>query len=233
MSINPGLEQCLAFINSQVKGGEVLRPADGSRVWRAVTISRQSGCAGEEIIEQLRRNLQAAAGDKGRPWTVFDRNLLEQVLADHQLPQRLASFMPEDRIPFITDTMEEIFGLHPATWVLARQTAETILHLAELGNVILVGRGANVVTAAMPDVFQVRLIGSLEKRIARVQARRGLDRTQALRLIRREDGGRARYLRQNFKKAIDDPLLYHLVINTDSLSAAEVANVIGHAMVCG
>ena len=31
------------------------------------------------------------------PWTIFDRNLVERVLEDHDLPARLAKFMPEDR----------------------------------------------------------------------------------------------------------------------------------------
>jgi diguanylate cyclase (GGDEF)-like protein len=42
----------------------------------------------------------------------------------------------------ITDTLDELLGLHPPAWTLVRQMTETILHLAEMGNVILVGRGA-------------------------------------------------------------------------------------------
>jgi len=38
--------------------------------------------------------------------------------------------------------------------------AETILHLAEQGNVILIGRGANLVTRELQHVFHVRLVGS-------------------------------------------------------------------------
>ena len=83
-------------------------------------------------------------------------------MEDHDLPERVARFMPEDRASEISDTMEELFGLHPPSWLLVRKVTETILHLAELGNVILIGRGAAVITANLDHVFHVRLIGSLE-----------------------------------------------------------------------
>ena len=72
---------------------------------------------------------------------------MDKVLQEHNLPERVAKFMPEDRTSEIADTMEELFGLHPPSWLLVRKVTETILHLAELGNVILIGRGAAVVTA--------------------------------------------------------------------------------------
>jgi len=46
-----------------------------------------------------------------------------------------------------------LFGLRPPSWVLVPQVAETILHLADAGHVILIGRGAAVVTRAMPNVM--------------------------------------------------------------------------------
>ena len=75
--------------------------------------------------------------------------------------------MPEDRRSYIKDVMEELVGLRPPSWVMASQVAETILHLVEAGHVILVGRGASFITARMPNVFHVRLIASLPKRVER------------------------------------------------------------------
>ena len=102
-------------------------------------------------------------------WTIFDRNLVGKVLQDHNLPERIAKFMPEDRTTEIADTMEELFGLHPPSWLLVRKVTETVLHLAELGNVILIGRGAAVVTANLSHVFHVQLVSALEKRVQRIQ----------------------------------------------------------------
>jgi cytidylate kinase len=109
------------------------------------------------------------------------------------------------------------------------QTAETILRLAQQGNVILIGRGANLVTRKLPHVLHVRLVGSLEKRVAHMQEIRKVGRKAALELIHTEDRGRQRYLKKYFDKNPDDPLLYNLVINTDSMSYEEAAYLIGNA----
>ena len=134
-----------------------------------ITISRQAGAGSKVVAAELAAKLQARAEPGSSPWTVFDRNLLDSVLKEHRLPERLTEFMPEDRVSGIGDTVDQLLGMHPPTWVLVRKTADTILHLAELGNVILIGRGANVVTSRLRYAFHVRLVGSVQRRIEHVQ----------------------------------------------------------------
>jgi cytidylate kinase len=138
--------------------------------------------------------------------------------------------MPEDRISAISDTMEELFGLHPPSWLLVRKVTETVLHLAELGNVIVIGRGGAVVTANLSHVLHVRLVGSLEKRVKRLQELRPVNRDAALQLIQQEDRGHERYLKKHFNRDINDPLLYDLVINTDRVTYDEAARLIADAV---
>jgi hypothetical protein len=231
MNLLYGLERCRTFINTQIQpAGKGLTSAQDGEFRHAVTISRQTGSGAHVVAERLAACLQAHTPKDARPWTVFDRNLVEKVLEDHNLPQRLARFMPEDRVSEIANTMDELFGLHPPSWTLVRQTTETILHLAELGNVILIGRGATVITSKLDYVFHVRLVGSLETRIVRIQELHRLDKAAALKLIRREDRGRRRYLKTHFNTDIEDPLLYHLVINTDLVSNENAAQLIADAM---
>jgi len=226
MKTHPGLERCEAFINCQMEPAHGLPP----RERRAVTISRQAGSGAHLISTKLAEYLQAHTLKDSRPWTVFDRNLVERVLEDHSLPKRLAQFMPEDRISEMTDTLDEVFGLHPPSWLLVRQTAQTLLHLAELGNVILIGRGGNIVTRKLSYVFHVRLVGSLSKRLERLQQSNQLDKKSALEFIRCEDGGRTRYLKKYFNADPNDPLLYHLVINTDLISCERAVRMVGDAV---
>lgn len=222
-------DKCLTFIGTQLES----KP---SRLRRketpqpAVTISRQTGAGGLPVANQLAEYLQTHGPEPQRPWTVFDRNLVAQVLQDHQLPREIARYMPEDKISQLNDMVEELLGLHPPSWTLIRQSAETILHLAELGNVILVGYGSHVITAPLNNVFHVRLTGSEEKRVELVQEFYHLNRKAALDFMRKEDRGRRRFLRKYFGKDIDDPLLYHLTINTDWIPFAEAARIIGDAV---
>ena len=229
MNLAYGLERCRTYINAHIQAaGKGLTSDDRPR--RAVTISRQTGSGAHVVAEKLAACLQTHTPSDARPWTVFDRNLVEKVLEDHNLPHRLARFMPEDRVSEIADMMDELFGLHPPSWTLVRQTTETILHLAELGNVILIGRGATVLTNKLEYVYHVRLVGSLEKRVAHMQELNGLNKQAALELIRREDRGRRRYLKTHFKADLDDLLLYHLVINTDLVPYEAAAQIVADAM---
>lgn len=231
MKASIGLESCWHYINCQLQPPRrqpAGHPVKAPR--RVVTISRQAGSGAHVVAEELAARLQARTPEDACPWTVFDRNLVDKVLEDHDLPRRLATFMPEDRISEISNLMDELFGLHPPAWTLARKTADTILHLAELGNVIVIGRGANVITAKLEHAFHVRLVGSLEHRIEYVQEHKQLNRQAAAKYVRNEDLGRKRYLKKYYGKDIDDPLLYDLIINTDRVPYEAAARLIADAV---
>jgi cytidylate kinase len=229
MNTARGFDTYLNFIQCQLHPTNESVPSL-SGDWRAVTISRQAGSGAHAVAEILAGLLKDRRIPNDKPWTVFDRNLVEKVLEEYHLPPRLARFMPEDRVTEIDDVIEELCGLHPPSFSLVDKTATTILRLVELGNVILLGRGGNIITSKLDCVFHVRLVGSIEKRVEYLQRNRQLDRNAALDFISREDLGRARYLRKYYGEDIDNPLLYHLVINTDQVGYQQTAKLIVEAM---
>jgi cytidylate kinase len=220
-----GMDHCFDYIRCQSQTlRQATHPGDPPRC--TITISRQAGTGAHVLARELVTRLQALAPSGSCPWTTFDRDLVHRVLQEHDLPEQLAPYMPEDRVSEISDIMDGLFGLHPHTWTLVRKTADTILHLAELGNVVLIGRGANVVTGALDHAFHIRLVGSLEARLARVQDDEHLSPDAASRYVHDKDLGRKRYLKKYYGEDIDDPLLYHLVVNTDRMSHEEAARMI-------
>ena len=224
-------ERCLSFINSQLQpAARSAARSESGAPFRAVTISRQCGSGALAGAEKLAECLQAHAPAGARPWTVFDRNLMEKVLEDHNLPKRLAKFLPEDRTSELQDILDELFGLHPPSWTIVRQTSETILRLAELGNVIVIGRGGNVVTAKLPGVLHVRLVAPIEQRVEHLHKYNGMSIPAARKFRLREDLGRERYLKKYFHADIEDPLLYHMVLNTGLLSPDQAAQIIADAV---
>ncbi len=226
---NIGYEQCLAFINCQLRPQGESHLVSGA-IRPTITISRMTGSGGRTVAAILTDYLQTRIPGSCR-WTIFDRNLVEKVLEDHHLHKRIGEFMPENHKSMLGDMIEELLGLHPSSWTLVQQTAETILHLAHLGHVIIVGRGANIITSKLENVFHVRLVGSLETRTRRVQEVFDLGRQAALEFIHKEDKGRRRYLKEHFDKDIDDPLLYHLIVNTDHLRYDDAARLIGDEVI--
>lgn len=81
----------------------------------------------------------------------------------------------------------------------------------------------NGITSRLPNVLRVRLVGSLEQRLARIH----LNRVEALEFTRRTDRGRARDVRKYFHRDIADALHYDLTINTDRPAEDEVVRLIG------
>ena len=217
--------RCIAYLESQSRhpfpdyARHIRRPA--------VTISRQVGARGRTIGRKLHDALNREIGEPSAGWTLLDRDLMTRVLEDNDLPKRLARHFPEDRVGEIDEVVGEILGLHPSLWTLFHKTTETIKNLAEVGNVILVGRGANVITAKARNVVHFRLMGSFDSRLKQVIEYYDYSTLDAAQFIKKEDRARRRYLKHHFQRDIDDPTLYDLVINTDRLSDESVVQQIG------
>ncbi|MFO1512075.1 MAG: cytidylate kinase-like family protein [Verrucomicrobiota bacterium] len=225
-----GIEHCQSFINCQLDPDKASQRLHRQSVRSAVTLSRQAGCGALVVAQKLAALLQPDLPPDDPPWTVFDRNLMDKVLEDHNLPARLAKFLPEDRATELQDITDEFFGLRPASWTMIQQTSETVLKLAELGNVILIGRAANIITAKLPHVVHVKLIAPLEARLKHCQESYDMTAWAAREFCQREDEGRRRYLKKYFHADVDDALLYDLTINTGAVSfdtaAALIANTV-------
>jgi hypothetical protein len=145
---------------------------------------------------------------------------------ERRWPKKLAEKITEEKRLFIDELMDDLFGLRPPSWVLVPQVVETTLRLAIAGHAILIGHGATVVTARLPNVFHVRLTGSLPRRTERVQEQQNLSPEAAAKFVTKEDRKRAKYLKAHFHARLDNELLYDLAVNTNRLSSDDAATVI-------
>jgi hypothetical protein len=195
----------------------------------AITFSYQTGAGMREIAPLVAQLLEQTEFQERHPWTIYDQQLLEKALQENLWPRELAARITEDKRLFLDELVDDLFGLRPPSWVLVPQLVKTILRLAVSGHAILVGYGVTVVTAGLPNVFHVRLTGSLPRRIARIQQRQQLAPEAAARFVRNKDRGRARFVKAHFHARLDDEMRYDLVLNTDHLSAPDAAAVIAAA----
>lgn len=202
----------------------------GRSVLPIVTISREAGAGAVTVGRLLAGILEKEHGPELPPWTVFDKNLVARVLEEHQMPETLKRFLPEDAHSGVKGAVEEVLGLHPSAWKLAEQTSETILGLAGMGHAILIGRGGNFITAKLRPVVHVRLVAPLEHRVAHVAEYHQLTQAEAAAYTKKADQGRRRYVKRYFGAAIDDPLHYTLLINTGRLDYTSAARLIAEAV---
>lgn len=224
MDIETIMEKSGAYIVSQRRGRvEAVVPR---RLNPALTISHETGAGAPEIAGQVAQILQKTESSGRDTWEVFDQQLFELTLQGQHWPKKLAEKITEEKRFFIDELMDDLFSLRPPSWVLIPQVAETTLRLAVSGHVILVGHGATVVTAKLPNVFHVRLTGSLSGRIERTQKLRGLTPAAAAKFLRMEDRKRKKFLKTHFHARLDNELLYDLLVNTDRLADADAAEII-------
>ena len=170
-------------------------------------------------------------GEPPCPWTVFDRELVSKIVEDHHLAKEVEAFMVEDSKFPLTDAFEALLGLHPSSWTLKEHAKETVQRLAVKGNVILVGRGACVITARYPHVLQVRLVAPFNFRVRNCAEFHQITTEKAAHVVRETDEARRRYVKDYLGADIDDPLHYHLIINTGRSSFQEAAEIISNALV--
>ena len=214
-----------------------------------ITVSRQFGSGGDEISETICRTTG---------YHLFDKNILAKAAFESGLTDQEIVDYCEDNYR-VKNFFDRLFGTpRPVGTVhVWKETTEGVriseeLKLNEeqslncvrkaidtahrLGNIVIVGRGGQVLLQDEPDVIHVRVIAPLEERIIRVRnspqmANRTFNdsveaRRAAQLLIEKNDDASADYLHRFYGVDWSSPQLYHLIINTGKLSIDKAANVI-------
>lgn len=205
-----------------------------------ITISRQYGSGGDEIAERVCDILG---------YTYFDKNLIAKVAAE------VGAFKEEQIVDISEDTymmrnfMERLFGgrrikvqTGPLGGAKASQIQSldgeqgvilmrsTIMRAYQHGNVVIVGRGGQAILREQPGVLHVRIAAPLGARVMRVKERKNITLGEATDLTRSKDLATETYLREFFEIDWNDPLLYHLTINTGRFDIDGAVEIIVSAL---
>jgi cytidylate kinase len=222
-------EKSKRYIESHTEKSD--KPFVKREVYPCITVSRQTGAGSKPVCEKLIQIMDDYSEPEGVKWAYFDRNLIEKVLEDHNLPKQISEFMHEGKYKHLNAVVYELLGLKPSEWTIVQKTTDTILQLARMGNVVIVGRGANIITSKLKNTFHVRLIASLEKRVEHIKSLMNMSEKEALNYIKKEDENRKQFIKSYFHADVDDPLLYHMTVNTDLLTHKGTSYLVAEAVV--
>jgi len=98
--------------------------------------------------------------------------------------------------------------------------------LGQTGQVVIVGRASQVILANHPQAVHLKIVAPFETRCQRVAQSLGVGAADARNLVEQHDRWRQSYLRNYYQQDWDNPLLYHLTINTGKLQPADAADLI-------
>ncbi|MCU0596579.1 MAG: cytidylate kinase-like family protein [Desulfobacterota bacterium] len=88
-----------------------------------------------------------------------------------------------------------------------------MVRMANEGGYVLLGRGAQFVLHKHPKAFHILLVAEHEDRVNFMVKRYALSEDEAEKIIKEKEGQRAAVATNIFGAEIDDPKLYHLVLN--------------------
>jgi cytidylate kinase len=108
-------------------------------------------------------------------------------------------------------------------------TSAVIRDLAKTGNVVIIGRGANLILADQPGVIHVGLLGPREARVQTLMNREHITRPAAEAEADQLEQARITFFRKFFKVQPNDPSLYHMMLNLGRVRFQTAAEIIVHA----
>lgn len=199
-----------------------------------ITISRELGSRGTEIAhmvaeklgyECLDRELIAAIAKEAGVEEVQVSDKEDKVSARPRIvgPEMTAFFR---RQQYASRRPREALG-DQAYLELVRKV---IRERAERGDVVVLGRGGQMVLRDWPGALHVHITAPLEVRTARVAEERGISRQLAERLVRESDRRKRDYIRHFYNNADwRNPRYYHLIIDTGRISPEVAAEIIVRA----
>ncbi len=98
------------------------------------------------------------------------------------------------------------------------------------GDLVYHGRAGQVLLKGLPGVVRVRLIAPVSARVRTLMESEGMDSSSAEQYIRHVDGVRARWIKMMYGADIDDPLLYNMVINLETLTVPAACAIVAKAV---
>ena len=190
---------------SPFKGSEdsIIRSKGGPQMSR-ITISRQVGSLGTEIARGVAEKLN---------YEYVDKEKIGKILADFGFRGPEVEEFDEKKPPFWGSlSIQRTRFLH--------SIQAFIYDVAREGQVVIVGRGGQVLLKNLPGTLHVRIIAPFDLRVKRLVESERVDEKHAVRMLRQSDHDSAGYIHSFFNADWNDASLYDLLINTEKLSPA-------------
>lgn len=202
------LDAIVAATVNLVKGVAPEVAGEGSRGRRVVTLSRELGAWATEFAPRLGQALGLH---------VYDQELVDEEARRLGVPAAQLRALDEHAVGLAQRLMpgslyhQYVDAIGPVMRELATRTPA-----------LIVGRGGNRLLGDEPAAFHVRLVATHDFRLRRVMQYHWMREGPARELLDGSDGVRRRFFQHCFGTHWDDPLEYHLVLNTGRLGDASV-----------
>jgi len=181
-----------------------------------ITISREVGSYGDEIAAMVAEKLG---------YELMDREQVHKLVrqCDAEFSRACEAFAEEvkprgffERLSFSNPSFTALF--------------EALNYEAALeGNVVMLGRGAQVAFAKVPGVLKCRVVAPLELRVQRIMKKKGMSREEALEFVQRYGRERRALLESIYRVDLYSPSNFDLVLNTAGFELDQAVELVVQA----
>jgi hypothetical protein len=183
---------------------------------KIITIEREYGCGGGDIAQLLAEQLG---------WKRWDQLLTEEIARLAHCPKAVVEAREERSDPlyyrlfksFMRGSFEGSLNAPKLNLVdsetIVRITQRVVLHAAEKGNSVIVGRGSQQFLKNRSDTLRVFLYALREEKVRRLLVR-GKTQQEAEQLVDTVDQERADFIQRYFHVEWPDRGIYHMMMNT-------------------
>ncbi|OQA47566.1 MAG: cytidylate kinase [Chloroflexi bacterium ADurb.Bin325] len=195
-----------------------------------ITLSRELGSEGDAIADALCQQLG---------YRRIDKEMLSEIAARAGVDVEAVLAMERSfarRARLVSTEMTSLYRKSPTAFdkrlelddkTYADIVRKTLEEYAAEGNVVIVGRGGQIVLSNRPGTLHVHLFASVETRIQRLVARYGISEGEARRRIADADEEKRQAIRHMYNNVEWKNLRhYHLAINTAVIPPATAIQMI-------
>lgn len=201
-----------------------------------ITVSREVGSGGRTIGRLLAEKLNVRYCDKELIEKLISqfglsvaeiekikarkKNFLADLFAHVNLPGRPEAYMYQTPLDVqgLDATADEIFACEKAI----------LLDLAAQESCVIAGRSAFFVLKDHPNILNVFIQASDEKRLERIMRRQNVTRQEAVDIMQAVDAGREQFVKRFAGTSRYDARNYDLVMNVDGMTEEEAVACILH-----
>jgi cytidylate kinase len=186
-----------------------------------IALSRQPGAGAAELGRRVAELLD---------YGFFGIEIVDRIARELGVQRRLVEGLDERVSSGIERYVADAFRTRPFTETdYLRAVVRTIATLGERGRAVILGRGAPHILPPT-RALRVLVVAPREARIARIARDEGLAPREAGEVVAQRDAERLRFLRHDFGVEADDPTLYDLAVNTETLGLEASASLVIDAL---
>ena len=192
-----------------------------------LTISREFGCSGYELAEQVNEILKDRCGQE---WKIYQKELLKQLATESGIDLETIEKQRLEKPSIVKEFLNNIKQTNiPDSFEIRNRIAFMVRKAAFDGNVIIIGQGGAAATGDMPNGLNVRIEAPREWRVLRICNREKLTRKEAEAKLELIEKARE-HLHLAYKAMCDRRPAFHLCFDNSKFTTYQIAEQIFNAM---